>query len=301
MIPSGSMFASLQPRQASDAPAAPADDQAGCKLMDEFAVIVQIFLAALAFSTLIYKRQREDPRRPLLIWGFDVSKQVIGAGVIHILNIALSYINGEAIKGSNPCVWYFLNILIDTTIGVFILWCIIQGLNQIVLYFGIKDLRSGEYGEPPLRAQLARWSKQCALFIVALIIMKAVVLLLFSLMPFLVDFGRWSLAWSMGNTKLQVVFVMLIFPLIMNIVQFWLVDQIVKKKTRKDIRLEKEDEEAFNEFLALHSDEEDEHAEEEGRSHVARPLEARHEKKLSMEYEMEVGGHWAGHSSSRRA
>lgn len=44
------------------------DEQSGCKLLDSFAIFVQLVLATLAFSTLIIKRQRELPQRPLLIW-----------------------------------------------------------------------------------------------------------------------------------------------------------------------------------------------------------------------------------------
>ncbi|KAL1921379.1 uncharacterized protein VTP21DRAFT_11095 [Calcarisporiella thermophila] len=222
------------------------NEQAGCKLMDSFAVIIQLLLASLAFSTLIFKRQQEKPQRPLLIWGFDVSKQVIGAGVIHALNIIVSYIKRDqnSGEGSNPCVWYFLNILIDTTIGVFILWCIIQSLNRLVTRIGIEELRSGDYGEPPLQDQIYRWSKQLFMFILALILMKLVVLGIFRICPFLVDVGRWALAWTMGNTRLQVVFVMLVFPLIMNIIQFWLVDTIVKNKLDKVMALPKDEEES---------------------------------------------------------
>lgn len=44
------------------------EDEAGCKLLDSFAIFVQLLLAGLAFSTLILKRQREKPQRPLFIW-----------------------------------------------------------------------------------------------------------------------------------------------------------------------------------------------------------------------------------------
>lgn len=44
------------------------NDNSGCKLLDSFAIAVQLMLACLAFSTLIIKRQREIPQRPLLVW-----------------------------------------------------------------------------------------------------------------------------------------------------------------------------------------------------------------------------------------
>lgn len=39
-----------------------------CKLMSNFAIIVQLLLATIAFSTLIFKRSKERPMRPLKIW-----------------------------------------------------------------------------------------------------------------------------------------------------------------------------------------------------------------------------------------
>lgn len=42
-------------------------DVGGCKLMDSFAVFIQLCLATIAFSTLIIKRHREKPQRPLRI------------------------------------------------------------------------------------------------------------------------------------------------------------------------------------------------------------------------------------------
>lgn len=44
------------------------DDDEGCKLLDGFAIIVQISLATTALLVLIYKRWRERPQRPVPIW-----------------------------------------------------------------------------------------------------------------------------------------------------------------------------------------------------------------------------------------
>lgn len=55
-------------------PTPPNDDddaEAGCKLMDAFAIFIQLCLAAAAFSTLIIKRHREHPQRPVRIWYFS--------------------------------------------------------------------------------------------------------------------------------------------------------------------------------------------------------------------------------------
>ncbi|ORZ03556.1 Vaculolar membrane protein-domain-containing protein [Syncephalastrum racemosum] len=239
-------------------PAEDDDAQAGCKLMDSFAIFIQLCLAAAAFSTLIIKRQREHPQRPVRIWGFDVSKQLVGGIVIHSLNVVASYLSGGNLEGqgSNPCVWYFLNIFVDTTLGVGILWGILKGFQYLLIdKLRLSGFQSGVYGDPPLKKQFKRWGKQLAVYCAGLILMKLIVVALFHLCPWLSDFGRWVLRWTMGDYKLQVVFVMLIFPLVMNIIQFWIVDTIVKHKTDKDaIRLAHDEEED----MLITDDEDDE-------------------------------------------
>ncbi|CAG8605604.1 1603_t:CDS:2 [Paraglomus brasilianum] len=198
-----------------------------CALLDHFAILIQLLLGAIAFSTLILKRQLERPRRPVRIWAFDVSKQVVGALLIHSLNVLASLIAGSVSKDTNPCIWYFLNIFVDCTLGVFILFLVLKAINTLLAKMGVRGIKSGEYGNPP---RWTWWIKQTLSFVFCLALMKVIVLLLFRLCPFLFDFGEWILGWSLHDTRLQVVFVMLIFPLIMNIVQFWLVDQVIKKR-----------------------------------------------------------------------
>ncbi|OAC98069.1 hypothetical protein MUCCIDRAFT_122803, partial [Mucor lusitanicus CBS 277.49] len=209
-------------------------DESGCKLLDSFAIFVQLVLATLAFSTLIIKRQRESPQRPLQTWSFDVSKQIIGGGVIHTLNLVASHLFGKSLDGepeSNPCVWYFLNILVDTTLGVLIIWGVLSAVKFVARFYRLKGFQSGVYGDPPLVNQIKVWAKQLGVYVLALVTMKVVVVILFGLCPWLETFGEWVLGWTMGNYRLQVLFVMLVFPLVMNIVQFWVVDTIVKHKT----------------------------------------------------------------------
>lgn len=45
-------------------------DDEGCKLLDSFAILVQITLATTAILTLFYKRSRERPQRKVIVWYF---------------------------------------------------------------------------------------------------------------------------------------------------------------------------------------------------------------------------------------
>ncbi|KAK4518653.1 uncharacterized protein ATC70_008874 [Mucor velutinosus] len=252
------------------------DPKAGCQLMDGFGIFIQLCLATTAFSTLIFKRQREQPQRPIRIWVLDVSKQLAGGIMIHSLNVVAAVFFGvkpEEGQKSNPCVWYFLNIFVDTTLGIGILWCILTGFKYLILRLQLTGFQSGVYGEPPLMEQLKKWSKQLIVYIVSLFLMKVIVVGLFHLCPWIEDFGDWVLQWTVGNYKLQVVFVMLIFPLVMNIMQFWVIDTFIKHKTDQkshhNIRLTRDEEDAQTLLRPL---EEEEEEEEEGTA-VSEPIE----------------------------
>jgi len=61
--------------------------------------------------------------------------------------------------------------------------------------------------------------------------MKLCVFLLFQLFPWLGWVGDWALRWTEGDERLQIAFVMFIFPLIMNAAQYWIIDSFIKDRT----------------------------------------------------------------------
>jgi hypothetical protein len=105
--------------------AAPGNNGNGdCKLVGPFAIFVQGALGALALLVLVYKRWKERPQRPVKIWAFDVSKQVTGSVLLHLLNLLMSiFSSGQAErsmkdgekKAENPCSFYLLNLAIDVS------------------------------------------------------------------------------------------------------------------------------------------------------------------------------------------
>lgn len=71
--------------------------------------------------------------------------------------------------------------------------------------------------------------------------MKICVLIIFLMMPWISKVGDWALSWTDGNEKLQIAFVMMIFPLIMNALQYYIIDSFIKKKDNDHERLPSED------------------------------------------------------------
>jgi hypothetical protein len=192
-------------------------EEESCKLVDSFAIIVQILMASVALASLLFKRSLEQPKRPLFIWALDTSKQAISASLVHFANIFLAYLSSVIPKSSsNPCVWYFLNLLMDTTIGVYMLYLSLKIVNYIAGIFGVQDIKMGHYGNP---TRLWPWFKQLILFLIGWFWVKTIIALGLLLIPIFGVIAEWILSPISGDRRTQIVFVMFVFPLIMNIIQ----------------------------------------------------------------------------------
>ncbi|KPI40194.1 Vacuolar membrane protein [Cyphellophora attinorum] len=219
-----------------------------CQLLGPFAIVVQTALGLLALSSLVFKRWRERPQRPVKVWAFDASKQVFGSALLHLANLLMSMFSSgqlgdplinaaanttsvDVAEGPNPCSFYLLNLGIDTTLGIPILICILKVLNVGASYTPLarppESIKSGNYGTPP---KATWWLKQSFIYFAGLVGMKICVFIIFQLCPWIVQVGDWALRWTEGNEAIQIAFVMLIFPLIMNGIQYYIIDIFIKNK-----------------------------------------------------------------------
>ncbi|WFD32312.1 hypothetical protein MSPP1_003357 [Malassezia sp. CBS 17886] len=225
--PNGTMGAPDAPRAGLSAPV----DPRRCQLFGPVGIGMQLLMGALVLGSLVYKRHRERPRRRWRTWVLDVSKQLVGQLMVHTLNVVSSAV-GTQDSGGNPCSLYFLNIALDSTIGVAVIFYSMRCLTLIATeHLLLPGCVSGEYydtGDVPHRLRPWNcWVRQTTLYLVALLLMKAAVLLLLAVFPSLVSFGNWLLGLFGMQRELQVVFVMALFPLAMNTLQFWLIDSIL--------------------------------------------------------------------------
>ena len=60
---------------------------------------------------------------------FDVSKQIIGQAIVHLLNLGISDLVSTPTNGNNPCTAYFVNVTFDVTVGVFVLHLMVPVLT----------------------------------------------------------------------------------------------------------------------------------------------------------------------------
>lgn len=80
-----------------------------CVLLGDFGWIVQGLLGVISFSSLLsnfhtVKRRLEKVRRTWTIWFMDASKQAFSAGMLHMLNLALSHEISVYMQDPDECI-----------------------------------------------------------------------------------------------------------------------------------------------------------------------------------------------------
>jgi hypothetical protein len=191
--------------------------------------MMQVLLGLVAVSALLVKRHYEQPRRPKHVWVMDTSKQCIGALWAHGLNVALAAGLAAKSKGSDQCAFYFINFTLDTTVGVALNWALMLALQRAAGKYGWSTLKhSGAYG--PSAPFLRTWSVQLASWLVIVAVMKMIILaFIFGFVQQLANLGNDIFAPLQDNPKLELLLVMILCPCLMNMVQFWVQDNFLKK------------------------------------------------------------------------
>ncbi|RWS10089.1 transmembrane protein 110-like protein [Dinothrombium tinctorium] len=190
-------------------------------LISGYSWIAQSVLASLAFACLILKRYIEPPneRRSWLVWFFDTSKQAIGASVIHFTNL----FTAEILPAPNPCTVYIISFLLDSSIGIIIIYLSIRLTQKLAHKFHINYLNFGEYGFP--RPHYKYWIIQCIAYVIIMAIEKIFITAILQLQFW--DQVRDLLLWPIPSPQLELVIVMLIIPFIVNVFIFWVTDNIL--------------------------------------------------------------------------
>ena len=218
-------------------------DPTACKLIPGmFGLVLQLSLGILSLASLLIKKKLEDRaavyNRTWNEFLLDSSKQIIGGIWLHILNLLFAIRLHRKFEGDS-CDWYFANILIDCTLGTGIEYLLLVAATKVVIPVFTSEqnsleFQSGEYGGTSFKNMTWRcYFKQLGLWLTVCLLMKLAVYSI--LKTYTDDFLRlahfflspWE---SDPNKKLAVV--MIVSPLIMNTIQLWIVDNIL----RRDIR-----------------------------------------------------------------
>eukprot|EP00927_Polykrikos_kofoidii_P025653 TRINITY_DN23008_c0_g1_i1.p1 TRINITY_DN23008_c0_g1~~TRINITY_DN23008_c0_g1_i1.p1 ORF type:complete len:568 (+),score=76.48 TRINITY_DN23008_c0_g1_i1:90-1706(+) len=198
------------------------------------AMILQFALFLCCCCLLFYKYIRQSNGRSIVEFGMDSSKQLFGAGWIHILNLFYSVSLKDSFGNlGDECEWYWVNIVVDCTLGVFITYVLLKLMTKMVIRAGAEEadsLQSGTYTSKDGTIQLERYAKQLVMWLGVVTLMKIAVLAImgtFSLIfIFVAKVVLFPFAWN-STTKLAVV--MIFTPIFMNSLQFWVTDNFIRK------------------------------------------------------------------------
>ena len=211
----------------------PVTDEHRCKTltfsgdMAGVTILVQLILFAACVGTVCVKYfVYEKPRRPLKEWGWDVSKQGLGAGLAHVINLLIAAVLAESTPDADPCAWYFVNMFIDTFVGVFIQFKLIETVERYAGRNGMPSLAcSGDYGHPP---NSRWWLNQLLVYGLIVALVK---FCLFSVIYLcrvgLAVISTWLVSPLSGDPTVELVLVMIVAPIIMNAWQVWVVDTFI--------------------------------------------------------------------------
>jgi hypothetical protein len=216
-----------------------------CKVYDRndfFTVAVQLFLALAALSSLYIKRMQEVPRRTFTTWVLDVSKQGIGAVYAHILNMIVAAAISQKTTNNNSdsssestttlsdqCAWYGISYMIDTSLGLLLAIVLLGCLDRAAARYHWTYLKdSGVYTGD---TALLHWSAQLMSWLLILTFTKLLIYcFMWACSEPLAVIGAWLFAPLQVNIRLELVFVMILVPAVLNVIYFWIADSFLKAK-----------------------------------------------------------------------
>ncbi|CAO1410285.1 unnamed protein product [Diamesa hyperborea] len=193
-------------------------------LTDFFGWLLQAILCLIAFSCLICKRFCEPRyrRRTWECWWYDTSKQGIGSSFIHICNVFMS-----PLFTGDPCTWYIINFLLDSTIGLFIIYI---GIRICIYLAKVKKWEAIHFGE--YKASKS-WIYQTWIYVGLMVIVKLLTTLIIQL-DYWENVKNFVLS-PFKNQKVEVVVVMLIIPFFVNVLMFWVTDNFLMRNKSKNV------------------------------------------------------------------
>jgi hypothetical protein len=203
-----------------------------CAVLPGFSgVLVQGLLFSLSAAALGLKFWRDASGRTAGQFALDSSKQIAGAGWTHCLNLLCAWALGQSIAGGDQCDVYWVEIMLDTTLGVAVEFYLLQ-----LLLFAVRrtmgatasaSCASGRYFDSSGGFLLGGYALQLCFWLLVVTGMKcAMVLLMLLGAPLLQPVTAWLLAPVLHRPLLKLLIVMILTPGAMNALQFWLVDNI---------------------------------------------------------------------------
>mmetsp|Transcript_101677 Transcript_101677/g.323039 ORF Transcript_101677/g.323039 Transcript_101677/m.323039 type:complete len:248 (+) Transcript_101677:51-794(+) len=210
-----------------------------CSLLPGFfGILVQTVLFLIILLVLVVKKKLEDrqrsTRRPWSTFLLDISKQLVGNGWLHMLNLACATLLGLEQALMSPCEWYWVSIVVDTTLGCYVEYVLLTHITSALVFISgnaAEEFRSGSYRHPSTgEFQPRRYAKQLAVWLLVVSLMKVSMLGLTILFKKpLHTIASTVLRSVLGDPAAELLVVMIVTPLFMNALQCWVVDNFIRE------------------------------------------------------------------------
>jgi len=223
-----------------------------CNLVGPLGIAMQGSITVVCAVVLVGVWWMETPRRSFLVWGFDISKQVVSAAYGKLYNIlqaiVLANVLVRNVHREDQCVWYLMGIVTDCFITTFLCWILTRSLRPILLVHCGIDIGGYEADEehlpsgvpPPkvaaLRNKYVMYVVQLLLWLLVVTCARLVVTAGFFFgQGFLYDFYK-GVFTELGLTDpaAKMIFAVLIFPALGDAFQIIVQDCFLKRKMRRN-------------------------------------------------------------------
>lgn len=195
-----------------------------CVLFDGwFSILVQVLLFIVTIATVVAKWVQEFPRRSVYVFLLDCSKQMVGGAMIHICNLVGAIWLDAQIGFGDQCTWYWLNIMVDTTFGVLVAYCLLQVSMRTFQY------ESGQYVGSDGELDYRKWAVQAGHWLLVVFLMKLTCIATIFLGRYPLDAAAEGVLGGLaGKEETKLLVVMVVTPGVMSIFQFCAQDQFLK-------------------------------------------------------------------------
>lgn len=109
-----------------------------CELFGLFGIFIQMLLAFVCTMSLVVKKFLPGENRSWKVFCLDVWKQLLTAAFAHLLNLILAVYLQELTKSGNGCVWYFVTLLLDFSLGTLIAYLCFKIVDETAIKLGIE-------------------------------------------------------------------------------------------------------------------------------------------------------------------
>ena len=221
-----------------------------CVLFQGFlGLALQGLLFVSVLCSLAYKKTYDD--RTWTVFSLDLSKQLISSGWVHVFNLlAAMEMNALRQDGKmrddgagilavslDECDLYWLNLMIDTTLGVGVdyifLECLILCQNRVFLLSDVREERRSNYWNVDGEFAWNVYFLQLFTWLLAVTLMKIFVVAFITWqLEFLGEMTRFALSLFDDKPQAKLVFIMILTPMVMNSFQAWITDAFLKSESR---------------------------------------------------------------------